>query len=85
MRARHGGLALTRRRDLEDEREVTSAEGERFARENGLIFIETSAKTASNVEEVRLVASRFARLKRAGVRQHGATHLRQDLARRGRH
>ena len=39
-------------RDLEDEREVTTAEGEKFARENGLIFIETSAKTASNVEEV---------------------------------
>lgn len=28
-------------------------EGEAFAREHGLIFMETSAKTASNVEEVR--------------------------------
>lgn len=27
-------------------------EGEAFAREHGLIFMETSAKTASNVEEV---------------------------------
>lgn len=28
-------------------------EGEAFAREHGLIFMETSAKTASNVEEVK--------------------------------
>lgn len=28
-------------------------EGAAFAKENGLIFLETSAKTASNVEEVR--------------------------------
>lgn len=27
-------------------------EGEAFAREHGLIFMETSAKTAANVEEV---------------------------------
>ena len=26
-------------------------EGEAFARENGLVFMETSAKTAANVEE----------------------------------
>ena len=32
-------------------RAVTYAEGEQFARENGLIFLETSAKTAHNVEE----------------------------------
>jgi Ras-related protein Rab-2A len=30
---------------------VTSAEGEKFAAEHGLIFLETSAKTAANVEE----------------------------------
>ena len=29
-------------------------EGEAFAREHGLIFMETSAKTAANVEEVQL-------------------------------
>ena len=28
-------------------------QGEAFAREHGLIFMETSAKTAANVEEVR--------------------------------
>ena len=38
--------------DLEASREVKKEEGEIFARENGLIFMETSAKTAANVEEV---------------------------------
>eukprot|EP01120_Amphizonella_sp_Union-15-10_P005592 TRINITY_DN166_c0_g3_i3.p1 TRINITY_DN166_c0_g3~~TRINITY_DN166_c0_g3_i3.p1 ORF type:complete len:227 (+),score=39.33 TRINITY_DN166_c0_g3_i3:41-682(+) len=37
--------------DLEHRRAVTLEEGERFARENGLLFLETSAKTAANVEE----------------------------------
>lgn len=31
---------------------MSTEEGERFAKENGLIFMETSAKTAFNVEEV---------------------------------
>ncbi len=39
--------------DLESRREVKKEEGEAFAREHGLIFMETSAKTASNVEEVK--------------------------------
>lgn len=38
--------------DLEARREVKKEEGEAFAREHGLIFMETSAKTAANVEEV---------------------------------
>jgi hypothetical protein len=38
--------------DLEHKRTVSVEEGEQFARENGLIFLETSAKTAANVEEV---------------------------------
>jgi hypothetical protein len=32
--------------DLEHRRAVTYEEGEQFAKENGLIFLETSAKTA---------------------------------------
>ena len=35
-------------------RAVTTEEGAKFAEENGLIFLETSAKTAANVEEVGL-------------------------------
>jgi len=37
--------------DLEHKREVTPEDGAKFAQENGLLFMETSAKTAFNVEE----------------------------------
>merc|ERR1712203_1015844 len=37
--------------DLEHRRQVTPEEGAQFAKENGLLFLETSAKTAYNVEE----------------------------------
>lgn len=47
------------RSDLESRREVKKEEGEAFAREHGLIFMETSAKTASNVEEVILLNTDF--------------------------
>ena len=39
----------------ETKRRVTFEEGERFAKANGLIFMETSAKTAFNVEEAFLM------------------------------
>lgn len=38
--------------DLDQRRQVSTEEGERFAKENQLIFMETSAKTAFGVEEV---------------------------------
>ncbi|KAM6582239.1 hypothetical protein CsatB_009241 [Cannabis sativa] len=38
--------------DLEKKREVEFEEGEQYAKENGLIFLETSAKTAQNVNEL---------------------------------
>lgn len=37
--------------DLEARRVVSTEEGHKFAQEHGLIFLETSAKTAHNVEE----------------------------------
>lgn len=37
--------------DLAHRRAVTTEEGAQFAKENGLIFLETSAKTSQNVEE----------------------------------
>ena len=37
--------------DLDARRDVKREEGEAFAREHGLIFMETSAKTAANVED----------------------------------
>jgi len=41
-----------------DKREVTYEEGASFARQNGLVFSETSAKTAQNVEEVFISTAR---------------------------
>ncbi|GFZ05184.1 RAB GTPase homolog B1C [Actinidia rufa] len=38
--------------DLAHRRAVSTEEGEQFAKEHGLIFMEASAKTAQNVEEV---------------------------------
>lgn len=39
---------------LQHRRAVSTEEGEQFAKEHGLIFLETSARTAHNVEEVRV-------------------------------
>jgi hypothetical protein len=41
--------------DLFARREVQKEEGKAFAREHGLIFMETSAKTVVNVEEVKKI------------------------------
>jgi len=38
--------------DLQEDREVTFLEASRFAQENDLMFLETSAKNGENVEEV---------------------------------
>ena len=36
----------------EEEKVVSYADGERFAKENGLLFMETSAKTGYNVDKI---------------------------------
>ena len=41
---------------IDHSRAVSTEEGAKFAEENGLIFLETSAKTAANVEEVIAVS-----------------------------
>lgn len=38
--------------DLSEKRAVSREEGEKFAKDNGLFFLETSAKTDQNVDEV---------------------------------
>lgn len=43
-------MLIGNKTDLDHRRAVSTKEGEMFAQENGLIFMETSAKTASNVE-----------------------------------
>lgn len=52
---------------LQHRRAVSTEEGEQFAKEHGLIFLETSARTAHNVEEVRWHALRCLQLILAGV------------------
>jgi len=57
------------KRDLESERDVTVEEASKFAQENGLYFMESSAKTGENVEEAFL---KTARLIYQGVRDGNA-------------
>jgi Ras-related protein Rab-2A len=44
-------ILIGNKKDLEEKRQVSYEEGENFAKENGLMFLETSAKTAYNVVE----------------------------------
>ncbi|ORX85488.1 ras-domain-containing protein [Basidiobolus meristosporus CBS 931.73] len=44
-------LLIGNKSDLEGKRAVSKEEGEAFAKEHGLFFLETSAKTSANVEE----------------------------------
>lgn len=44
-------LLVGNKADLDHRRQVSFEEGAKFAKDNGLIFLETSAKTAANVEE----------------------------------
>ena len=43
-------LLIGNKCDLKFEREVSTADGQEFADKHGLIFFETSAKAATNVE-----------------------------------
>lgn len=52
-------MLIGNKSDLDARRQVSFEEGERFAKENGLIFTETSAKTAFNVEEAFLQTSQI--------------------------
>ena len=47
-------MLIGNKNDLEHRRAVTTAEGKAFADANGLVFMETSAKTAHNVEQAFL-------------------------------
>ena len=44
-------IVIGNKTDLDHQRGVSREEGEAFARDNGVVFMETSAKTAANVEE----------------------------------
>lgn len=44
--------------DLEEQRQVNKKEGEEFAKKHNLVFLETSAKTAFNVEKAFLESAK---------------------------
>jgi len=45
--------------DLQEQREVTFLEASRLAQENGMLFLETSAKTGEGVEEAFVMCSKM--------------------------
>ncbi len=52
-------MLIGNKSDLEQRRAVSTKEGELFAQENGLVFMETSAKTAANVEMVGCLMNKY--------------------------
>ncbi|KAI5660582.1 hypothetical protein M9H77_29375 [Catharanthus roseus] len=67
--------------DLETKSEVTTEEGEQFAQENGMFFIETSAKTALNINELFYEIAK--RLAKATPAQPTGISLRTRTENRG--
>jgi Ras-related protein Rab-2A len=51
-------ILIGNKSDLESQRIIKKEEGEAFAREHGLLFMETSAKTSFNVEEAFMMTAR---------------------------
>ncbi len=47
-------ILIGNKKDLEDQRQVKYEEGEKLAKSNNLLFLETSAKSAENVQEAFL-------------------------------
>lgn len=57
--------------DLNDKREVTTAQGEEEAKKNGLMFIETSAKVGHNVKQLfRRIAQALPGMEGEGANQN---------------
>ncbi|KAG4947923.1 hypothetical protein JHK85_041768 [Glycine max] len=68
--------------DLEPKREVEAEVGEQFAQENGMFYMETSAKTAENINELFYEIAK--RLARALPPKPTGMNLNSDIQDRGR-
>ncbi|TKY48152.1 Ras-related protein RHN1 [Spatholobus suberectus] len=84
---RHGNqksvMALVANKcDLEPKREVETEAGEQFAQENGMFYMETSAKTAENINELFCEIAK--RLARAFPPKPTGMNLNSDTQDRGR-
>lgn len=74
-------VAFVIQADKEDKRKVTIEEGEEYARENGIIHMQTSAKTAMNVKELFLeIAKRMPKQPKEDPRVAGGFVLNQSFA-----
>jgi len=80
-------ILVGNKKDLEDEREVSFMEASRFAQENNLMFLETSALTGDSVEEVFLKCARsiFSKVEAKAVdpKDSGSGIVENNMARPG--
>ncbi|PIA65063.1 hypothetical protein AQUCO_00100503v1 [Aquilegia coerulea] len=74
-------VLVANKADLETKRKVKSEDAEQYAQENGLLFIETSAKSAQNVNELFYeIAKRLVKAcpsRSTGVNLHDESQTRQ--------
>jgi len=52
-------MLVVNKKDLEEQRDVSYQEAENFAKENDILFVESSAKTGENVEEAFLKTAKL--------------------------
>jgi len=65
--------------DLNDKREVTTAQGEEEAKKNGLMFIETSAKAGHNVKTLfKRIAQALPGMEGEGAQQQAASQSKSS-------